>query len=104
MTQSPHASPVMERRPIPTNLFTDPHLQQGLAKMKHEQELQHQLLIQHYRQQQQQLAQEHEKQIQDHIKVLLIYWLGLYTLSSWGGSVWLVWGRSWVWALLTTQT
>lgn len=72
MTQSPHASPVMERRPIPTNLFTDPHLQQGLAKMKHEQELQHQLLIQHYRQQQQQLAQEHEKQIQDHIKVLLI--------------------------------
>ncbi|XP_022309887.2 histone deacetylase 4-like isoform X7 [Crassostrea virginica] len=71
MTQSPHASPVMERRPIPTNLFTDPHLQQGLAKMKHEQELQHQLLIQHYRQQQQQLAQEHEKQIQDHIKQLV---------------------------------
>ena len=80
MTQSPHASPVMERRPIPTNLFTDPHLQQGLAKMKHEQELQHQLLIQHYRQQQQQLAQEHEKQIQDHIKVLLIlmlWWIRL---------------------------
>lgn len=69
MTQSPLASPVVERRPVPTTVFTDPHLQQGLAKIKHEQELQHQLLIQHYRQQQQQLAQEHEKQLQDHIKV-----------------------------------
>ncbi|XP_056007744.1 histone deacetylase 4-like isoform X4 [Ostrea edulis] len=71
MTQSPLASPVVERRPVPTTVFTDPHLQQGLAKIKHEQELQHQLLIQHYRQQQQQLAQEHEKQLQDHIKQLV---------------------------------
>lgn len=69
MTQSPLTSPVVERRPIPTNIFNDPHLQQGLAKIKHEQELQHQLLIQHYQQQQHQLAQEHEKQLQDHIKV-----------------------------------
>ncbi|XP_061179793.1 histone deacetylase 4-like isoform X3 [Saccostrea echinata] len=73
MTQSPLASPVVERRPIPTNVnvFNDPHLQQGLAKIKHEQELQHQLLIQHYRQQQQQLAQEHEKQLENHIKQLV---------------------------------
>lgn len=69
MTQSPLTSPVVERRPIPTNIFNDPHLQQGLAKIKHEQELQHQLLIQHYQQQQHQLAQEHEKQLQDHIKI-----------------------------------
>lgn len=71
MTQSPLTSPVVERRPIPTNIFNDPHLQQGLAKIKHEQELQHQLLIQHYQQQQHQLAQEHEKQLQDHIKQLV---------------------------------
>ncbi|XP_050419187.1 histone deacetylase 4 isoform X2 [Patella vulgata] len=52
-------------------MYPDTHLQQQLASIKQQQQLQHQLLLQQYEQQRIQLEQEHEKQLQDHIKPLL---------------------------------
>ena len=49
--------------------MVDQHLQQQLASLKQQQQLQHQILLHQYQQQRQQLEQEHEKQLQEHIKV-----------------------------------
>jgi histone deacetylase 4/5 len=47
----------------------DQQLQQQIASLKQQQEFQQQLLVQQFRQKQQQMAQEHEIQLQEHIKV-----------------------------------
>lgn len=54
--------------------LVDQHLQQQLASLKHQQQLQQQILLQQYQQQRQQLEQEHEKQLQEHIKVRQPCW------------------------------
>lgn len=46
-------------------------LQQQLVAMKQEQQLQQQLLLQSYRHQQRQLAQQHEIQLQERVRVSL---------------------------------
>ncbi|XP_076467846.1 histone deacetylase 5-like isoform X2 [Babylonia areolata] len=48
--------------------LVDQHLQQQLVSLKQQQQLQHQMLLHQYQQQRQQLEQEHEKQLQEHIK------------------------------------
>ncbi|XP_041367724.1 histone deacetylase 4-like isoform X2 [Gigantopelta aegis] len=66
---SPLGSPETGRRPfVPQELFQDQHLQQQLASIKQQQQLQQHFLLQQYEQQRQQLEQEHEKQLHEHIK------------------------------------
>jgi hypothetical protein len=52
--------------------MVDHSLQQQLASLKQQQQLQQQILLHQYQQQRQQLEQEHEKQMQEHIKVSVI--------------------------------
>jgi len=72
LNQSPLASPVQDRRNMPSGLFADHQMQQQIASLKQQQDLQQQLLLQQFQAQQQQLAQEHEKQMQEHIKVNMV--------------------------------
>jgi hypothetical protein len=70
MNQSPLASPILERRHPQAGMYNnDQQLQQQIASLKQQQEFQQQLLVQQFRQKQQQMAQEHEIQLQEHIKV-----------------------------------
>ncbi|XP_067649749.1 histone deacetylase 4-like isoform X3 [Haliotis asinina] len=68
---SPLASPELARRQFrgPPELYQDQHLQREIANIKQQQQLQHQFLLQQYEQQRQQLEQEHEKQLHEHIKL-----------------------------------
>ena len=70
---SPLGSPESARRQfVPQELFQDQHLQQQLASIKQQQQLQQHFLLQQYEQQRQQLEQEHEKQLHEHIKVHIV--------------------------------
>lgn len=46
-------------------------LEQQIIQLKKQHQLQHQILLQHYQAQQQHLAEQHEQQLRQHLKVIL---------------------------------
>lgn len=44
-------------------------LEQQIIQLKKQHQLQHQILLQHYQAQQQHLAEQHEQQLRQHLKV-----------------------------------
>lgn len=57
--------------PGPAGSVTSPELilEQQILQLKKQHQLQHQILLQHYQAQQQHLAEQHEQQLRQHLKV-----------------------------------
>lgn len=70
--ESPVTSPALSRR-NDLNSLTNGHehaFQQQILQLKKQQQLQQQILLQHFQAQQQQLAEQHEQQLRQHLKEL----------------------------------
>ncbi|XP_054286298.1 histone deacetylase 4-like isoform X3 [Macrosteles quadrilineatus] len=68
--ESPSSSPALSRRNELNNLANGHEFQHQILQLKKQQQLQQQILLQHFQAQQQQLAEQHEQQLRHHLKEL----------------------------------
>ncbi|XP_046678281.1 histone deacetylase 4 isoform X4 [Homalodisca vitripennis] len=66
--ESPASSPALSRRNELNNLTNGHEFQHQILQLKKQQQLQQQILLQHFQAQQQQLAEQHEQQLRQHLK------------------------------------